>query len=147
MVKNLNQKYQKLLKAINSFEKAVRFLDLFIKSGKSYNPNMSYQEEYQQHRDSVVQRFEYSIDLFWKYFRNYIEEKSMLSGLKTPGEVLRKGFSESILSEEETEKILEMIKSRNMTSHIYVEEIAELLVKKVPEYSKTIRTISDRISP
>jgi len=40
-----------------------------------------------------------------------------------------------------------MIKSRNMTSHIYVEEITEQLVFQIPEYYKFLNNVIQRLSP
>ena len=115
--------------------------------GKSFNPKVDYEDEYRTYRDSVVQRFEYTIDLFWKYLKNYLEVAQVVTGLKIPSEVMREAFSLRLLSEEETEKILEMIKSRNMTSHIYIEEIAERLALNIPEYYQLLQKLAERLKP
>jgi Nucleotidyltransferase substrate binding protein like len=70
----LSQKYQQLLQSISSLKKAVDSLAFFKKGGKSYYPNLDFEEEYRMHRDSLIQRFEYTQDLFWKYLKRYLED-------------------------------------------------------------------------
>lgn len=40
-----------------------------------------------------------------------------------------------------------MIKDRNLTSHIYIEEVAEMLAKKIPDYYNLMHTIIQRLHP
>lgn len=103
------------------------------------------EEEYRIHRDSVVQRFKYSTDLFWKFIKNYLESAHVLSGIKIPSEVIREAYSLRLINEDEAETILEMIKNRNMTSHIYIEEIAERLVQKIPAFYLTMHDVAQRL--
>ena len=141
----LEQKQEQLTQALVSLDKSINALTHLAKEKKGYNPSMTYEEEYRMHRDSVIQRFEYSVDLFWKYIKKYLEEAHVLSGIKIPGEVIRTAYSLEIISEEEAKTILEMIKSRNLTSHMYVEEIAEELATEIPQYYKTLSTITQRL--
>ena len=83
----LNQKHEQLAQALVSLDKAISTFTMLKKEKKAYNPNMTYEEELRTHRDSVIQRFEYTIDLFWKYIKKYLEEAHVLSGIKIPGEV------------------------------------------------------------
>ena len=143
----LNQKHQKLVQALATLEKALNFFTLFTKEGKSHNPHMNYEEEYRLHRDSVTQRFEYSTDLFWKYLKKYLETVHIMSGIKIPGEVVRECHSVEILNADETEQILKMIKDRNLTSHIYIEEIAEELSSRIPGYYRVMHDVTERLIP
>ena len=117
------------------------------RAAKSFNPRVDYEDEYRTYRDSLVKRFTYTIELFWKYIKNYLEVAQVLTGLKIPSEVMREAFSLRLLSEDETEKILEMIKSRNMTSHIYIEEIAERLAVQIPDYAQVLKEVIIRLKP
>lgn len=143
----LKRKHENISKALASFEKAVNILELSIKEGKGYNPHMSYEEEYREHRDSAVQRFEYSTDLFWKYLKKYLENVLHLPGVNAPEPVIRASCAAGIITEQEGEKILDMVRDRNMTSHMYMEEIAEQLVAKMPEYYVDMHTIVQRLEP
>lgn len=143
----LNQKYLQLTQALKTLEKAGSAFELFEKEQKGYNPHMDYQEEYQMYRDSVIQRFEYSIDMFWKYIKKYLEDANALSGIKLPADVVRTAFSLELINQDEAENILAMIKDRNLTSHIYVEEIAEHLVAQILEYYKILAAVLLKLSP
>jgi len=141
----LDQKQEQLTQALISLDKAITTFTMLAKEKKSFNPNITYEEEYKTHRDSVIQRFEYTIDLFWKYIKKYLEEAHVLSGIKIPGEVIRTAYSMEIVNEEEAQTILAMIKSRNLTSHMYVEELAEDLATEIPQYYKILSTVVQRL--
>jgi len=141
----LAQKYQKMVKALETLDKATIVFTLFAKEGKNYNPHMDYEEEYRSLRDSLVQRFEYCVDLFWKYLKKDLEIKHMMPEIKAPAEVIRKSYTSGIITESEATAILEMIKNRNLTSHIYLEEIAELLAKKIPDFYKLMHGIIQKL--
>jgi nucleotidyltransferase substrate binding protein (TIGR01987 family) len=144
-METLNLKYQQLIKALTTLEKSLEIVQLCIKEQKSYNPYMDFEDEYRGHRDSAVQRFEYCTDLFWKYIKKHLEKKLINIRLGSPAETIREAFSAQIINEVETERILRMIKDRNQTSHIYMEEIAEILIKKIPEYFETMKNVSQRV--
>lgn len=146
-MEKLNQKYDQLLKALETLEKALNALASFTKRGEAYNPSMTYEEEFCTYRDSVIQRFEYSVDLFWKYLKKYFETANISPDIKIPGEVIRTAKLHNLISLNEAETILSMIKSRNMTSYIYVEEFADFLAKQIPSYFATLKGISHRITP
>ncbi len=143
----LIHKYEQLTLALKTLEKAISALHNLEARGENFNPKIDYQDQYRTNRDSVIQRFEYSIDLFWKYLKTYLEAAHVSMQIKTPGEVIRHAFSVGLAREEETSIILEMIKSRNMTSHIYVEEIAEQLVISIPVYYRVLDGIVARLIP
>lgn len=143
----LIQKHQKIMQALATLEKAVNTFTLFVKEGKSYNPHLDYEEEYRGLRDSMIQRFEYCTDLFWKYLKKYLEEKHLAPEVKTPAEVIRKSYAVHLIAEDEAENFLTMIKDRNMTSHMYIEEFAEILAKKIPEYYQLMNAVAQKLKP
>ena len=146
-MEKLIQKYEQIVKAIATLEKALQTFTLFAKEGKSYNPHMTYEEEYSTYRDSVIQRFEYTVDLFWKYLKKYLENANIAPDIKVPGEVIRTAKSHGLISSDEAEMIITMIKSRNMTSHIYVEEFADFLAKEIPKYYATLNVVINKLLP
>ncbi len=143
----LSQKYQKITQALKTLEKAVATFTIFTKEGKSYNPHMDYEEEYRSLRDSMIQRFEYSVDLFWKYLKKDLEVKHLTPEIKAPADAIRKSYATGLITEAESEIILTMIKDRNMTSHMYVEEIAQTLAQRIPDYYKLMHTIIQKLQP
>ena len=143
----LKKEHEQFLRALKTLEAAIFTMKELEIRGKSFNPRVDYEDEYRTYRDSLVKRFTYTIELFWKYIKNYLEVAQVLTGLKIPSEVMREAFSLRLLSEDETEKILEMIKSRNMTSHIYIEEIAERLAVQIPDYAQVLKEVIVRLKP
>jgi nucleotidyltransferase substrate binding protein (TIGR01987 family) len=141
-------KYKSLNKALETLNRA---LELYKKMN-----DRQYQEFLQQEyeplllasRDSVVQRFEYTIELFWKYLRLYLEsEKHLQIPTNTPSDTIRSACQARILSEEDAEYCIDMIKARNLTSHIYKEEIAEQLMRDIPGYYQKMKQVTAKIAP
>ncbi len=97
-------------------------------------------------RDSMIQRFEYCCDLFWKYLKDYLEtvEKIELP-IKSPRSIFRALCQARLISEQETNNAIAMAESRNMTSHIYKEEVAALISSNVAKYHDLMTTIIQRI--
>jgi nucleotidyltransferase substrate binding protein (TIGR01987 family) len=99
-------------------------------------------------RDSMIQRFEYSIDLLWKYIKSYLYEKLTITpDVVSPNTIIREAGKARLISEEETKILLDMIKKRNLTSHIYQEEIAELLSGELPTFLEIMQKVSANIAP
>lgn len=97
-------------------------------------------------RDSVIQRFEYTVELLWKLLFNHLKSKFLLDNLvASPKLVFKEAFTMKLLDEAETEKAIIMINDRNLTSHMYKEEIAEKLIKKIPQHIKLIKRIIEKI--
>ena len=97
-------------------------------------------------RDSMIQRFEYSVDSFWKFLKFYLEnyEKFDLV-LNSPRGVIRQTVEAKLLSESEGNEAVSMVDSRNQTSHIYRQEIAELISVDVPKYYAFMIDVVGRI--
>lgn len=86
-------------------------------------------------RDSMIKRFSCCVDMLWKYIKLYLEEELELKPeIRSPKHIAREVGAAGLITEQETETLLDMIDSRNMTSHIYKEEIAEQLSREIPCY-------------
>ncbi len=78
-------------------------------------------------RDGVIQRFEFTFELFWKTLKRLLE----VEGFQCAGprscikEAARRGF----VSEPET--LLDMLEDRNKTVHIYDESTAEEIYERI----------------
>ena len=96
-------------------------------------------------RDALIQRFEYSTETFWKYLKAYLQTEHNLSA-NSPREVIRKGLTAKLYSEETSQELLQMLDDRNLTSHTYVEELAQSIAHRIPNYSKNMSEVMTRIS-
>lgn len=141
----LGYRYKQLMDALATLEEAKTAFAVLQKEGKSRSPHRTYEQEYRTYRDSLIQRFEYTTDLFWKYLLLNLEINNVVLSLKTPSEVIRECYAARMITEDEAQTALAMIKNRNKTSHIYIEEIAEDLAKKIPDFYTVLVNIVDRL--
>lgn len=146
MVEKLSEKHNQLIKALESLHAIITRFDALKRKSTTFSPE-DFETEFTIYRDSLIQRFEYCTDLFWKYLKKYLESIHALPDLKIPREVISTTATLGLISNDEAETILEMIKSRNLTSHIYVEEIADQISKLIPEYYLLLQSVSDRLYP
>ena len=45
-----------------------------------------------------------------------------------------------------SQELLQMLDDRNLTSHTYVEELAESIAHRIPDYSKNMSEVMTRLS-
>lgn len=96
--------------------------------------------------DSIIQRFEYTIDTFWKYLKLYLEQTGMVQEtIGSPKGVLRFAFEAKLITHEEHEILRAAIMDRNDTSHSYNHELAKEIVERIPEYYETIKMVVERL--
>ena len=95
-------------------------------------------------RDASIQRFEYSVETFWKTLKIYLREYKGIDA-PTPKDAVRKARGADILSEEDAVLALTMIDDRNETSHLYNEKLADALYIKLPRYAEFMRAIHARL--
>ncbi|MGI6227632.1 MAG: nucleotidyltransferase substrate binding protein [Peptococcales bacterium] len=99
-------------------------------------------------RDGLIQRFEFTFELAWKTLKSIFEDEG-LSGLNSPKTVLREAFAAQIITDDEL--WLNMLNDRNLTAHIYSEELAikicsNIKNKYVKELLMLVEKIEKRIS-
>lgn len=136
------EKLTRKLKTINQALSTLKTgIELFQKHLSSNDEDISLSMQ-----DSMIQRFEYCTDLFWKTIKIYMEDfEKIIIKYNTPKEIIRQATLARIISEEEGSKCIEMIKNRNETSHIYHREIADIIAGKIPEFYNLIHAIIDRV--
>lgn len=145
-MEKVKQKVTVMNDALQTLTKSIK---LFHEYEKIYmvTPSSTNEDLYTGLRDSMIQRFEYCVDLFWKTLKIYLEEKEKLTMLiNSPRGIIRQTINAKIISEQEGEQCMSMIESRNRTSHMYHREIAEEIAHEVPSFYKLIQIILDRIS-
>jgi nucleotidyltransferase substrate binding protein (TIGR01987 family) len=73
-------------------------------------------------KEGLIHRFEYTHELVWNVLKDFLEDRGV-SGLFGSRDATREAFGVELISEG---KIwMDMINSRNKTSHTYNEEIAD----------------------
>ncbi len=124
---------EKLRRKISETEQALKTLDEILM--KPYSIIV---------RDATIQRFEYTFKSFWKTLKEYLKEYEGVQ-CGSPKSCFREAMSIGLLSEEETVMCLEMTDYRNLTSHTYLEEVAQRIYEKVKDYYKLMSDIINRI--
>ena len=116
----------------NICKKALNTLHNSIVLLKSVNAKSS-PGEYLAFQDSVIKRFEFSLDVVWQYLKLYMSEK-FGSNVKSPKETFKEAFKQGLLNSQDTEMALKMVDDRNDTSHLYDSAIAREIGQIIPKY-------------
>jgi nucleotidyltransferase substrate binding protein (TIGR01987 family) len=95
--------------------------------------------------DSIIQRFEYCYDSFWKVFKKYLELVYTLEDINSPKKVFRACVKLQLCSELEGEVLIDMADDRNETSHNYDIEKVRIILSDVPLYYNTMVTILKKL--
>jgi len=95
-------------------------------------------------QDAAIQRFEYTVEAVWKLLQAFLKESEGLI-CASPKAALRDAKKVGLLNDSETERALEMIDDRNLTSHMYHAEIAKTLFKRLAAYSELMKHVLERI--
>jgi nucleotidyltransferase substrate binding protein (TIGR01987 family) len=85
------------------------------------------QEKNEFLRDSVIQRFEFCIELSWKTSR-----KVMGTNTSAPKQVIREMAQNNLI--DDVDIWLRAIDERNLSSHTYNEDLAEKVYKFIEEF-------------
>lgn len=92
-------------------------------------------------RDSVIQRFEFCVELSWK-----TAKKIMGSPTSAPKDIIREMAQSAYITDVET--WLESIDMRNLSSHTYKEALAEIVYNFakafLPELQKFIKVLEQK---
>ncbi len=142
LTENLQKKYKKSTDALITLKDAIenmKDVSSFAKLRNEYPDKI-----YRIFRDSLIQRFEYTFDLTWKYLSLYLESEGRKIELKTPKGTFRESLKATLLSEDEVRIALQMVDHRNLSTHGYDEMLIESISVQIPAYCKLIETILQR---
>lgn len=99
-----------------------RFKDAFIKLEEG-----ALQATKELEKDGVIQRFEFTFELFWKCLKTVLEDKGI--ACKSPKDCLKEAFRMGIITDESN--ALNMLDDRNKMSHIYSKEESEKIFQRI----------------
>lgn len=111
------QRFQNFIKAFSLLEEAVV---------KFRNEGLSELEE-----QGLIQRFEFTHELAWNVLKDYFEYQGN-TDITGSRDATREAFNKGLIGD--GEGWMEMIKSRNKSSHTYNEETTKEIVKNVVEW-------------
>jgi nucleotidyltransferase substrate binding protein (TIGR01987 family) len=96
-------------------------------------------------RDASIQRFEFTVEAFWKALQNYLLVKEGVE-VNSPKQVIRNCFKVGLLNEEQTILGLKMIDDRNLTVHNYDEDVAQQIFDHLRDYTQLIHFLLYQLS-
>ncbi len=137
-MERIKAQYRQLLKAYKTLDLAINYLTHITKSADPILTDI--------YHDSLIQRFEFCYDLSWKYLKEYLRVTHGIE-LRSPKTVFQECLKQKIITEQETALLLEMVDARNSSSHIYDEEMAATISKKIPKYAQFLHELARRIAP
>lgn len=79
--------------------------------------------------DGTIQRFEFAFELSWKTMKGFLELDAPGARLATPREVIKAAFTAGWIDDEEA--WLDILRMRNVTSHIYDEHMARDIYARI----------------
>ena len=87
-------------------------------------------DEREENRDSIIKRFEFTIELFWKTLKKILRYE--LIKANSPKEVLQASYMTFLIDDETI--WLHMLEDRNLTSHTYKEALAKEILARIGTY-------------
>lgn len=135
-MERLKQRHTLLLKALESLKKVLDIMSPITPASKNYA----------EFRDSAIQRFEYSVDTFWKFMREYLEKKYGTTTVASPKPVIKVCVDLKIIDQKHYKTFIKMINDRNLTSHAYNEELAQAISDGIQDYYNLLKSTIDTIN-
>ena len=127
-----------LTKAYESFSNALKTADIYE---SRFSEEIFYTKELV--RAGVIQHFEYTYELSWKMMKRFMEiDEGRLKGFTNKALLRKAGELELI---DDFHKWREFHEARNLTSHIYDEEIAEKVYTTAKEFDVYVKKLISKL--
>lgn len=91
-------------------------------------------------RDATIQRFEYTVETFWKMLKVYLLEIEGVDAV-SPKSVMREARNAKLFSDGDVALSLQMIDDRNISTHLYNEAMAEQVYKNIVQYFEFMQQV------
>jgi nucleotidyltransferase substrate binding protein (TIGR01987 family) len=91
--------------------------------------------------DGTIQRFEFTFEMAWKTLKVYLEDQGIIA--HSPKGCLREAFKIGWIAEEEP--WLAVLQARNMTSHVYNEEMAVDIYTEIRKNHLIFKSLIDTL--
>ncbi len=131
-------------------EKDIRWKQRFDNYSKAYKSLLESDDALKKEpdngfiKDSVIQRYEYTVELAWKVMKDYLEEQGFID-VTSPKKVIRKAFEEGLI--QDATAWMAALNGRNITSHAYDETRANEIIKDISEkYILLFRDLFDQMN-
>ena len=125
------------IQRFNSYKKALATLERTVVAARARTLN-------EIEEQGLIQGFEFTFELSWKLLKDYLESKGFrdFHGSK---DTFKLAFQEGLINDGEV--WMEMIDSRNRSSHTYEESVARQIMSLVlSKYFFRLKELSERMS-
>ena len=120
-----------------NYKKALAALEIAVELAKK-------RELSNLEKQGTIQGFEFTFELAWNVMKDYLEEQGITGIIGSKGAV-RHAFNKDLIADGQT--WMDMIKDRNLASHIYDEKTAEdLFTAIVTVYYRQFKTLAEKMS-
>ncbi len=125
---------------LQNFEKAFSLLEQAVNLSKDRSLN-------ELEEQGMIQRFEFTHELAWNVLKDYFEYQGN-TAITGSRDATREAFNKGLIKD--GEGWMEMIKSRNQSSHTYNQEVADEITEKIiqqyyalfAEFKNKIKTLA-----
>ena len=111
-----------MLQKIENYQNAVKRLEEAIARYQAAPDDTLY-------RDGLIQRFEFTFELAWKSLREYMEDQGAAMDAVFSKQVFKAAYAAGLIHDEQV--WLDMLASRNVTSHVYDDTQAAQVVSAI----------------
>lgn len=138
------QRFSNYIKAVEKLSQSVKYIK------QKFNTEAFLEDEIldEMIKEGIIQRFEYTHELAWNVMKDYAEyqENSNIGGSR---DASREGFQLKLITNGHL--WIDMISSRNKTSHIYNEETVNEIYNKIlkeyyPAFIEFKNTMEEKIA-
>lgn len=121
----------------DNFQRALRQLTLAVQL-MNQRPLSDLEQQ------GLIQGFEFTHELAWNVLKDYLEMEGV-QGLIGSRSTVREAFKRGVISDGEA--WMDMIEKRNLSSHTYNQDVAEILVTAIHErYYRAFLELQERLA-
>lgn len=136
IMEKLTQKKQQTVAALKTLDTSINKISQ-LKKDDFFYPEV---------RDSLIKRFDYSVDIFWNCLKLYLEEEHGIISSTSPKEIFKVALDAQVISPPEEDELRLLIENRNLTSYAYNIELAESISSVIPLHYQVMKNIMNKLS-
>jgi nucleotidyltransferase substrate binding protein (TIGR01987 family) len=106
----------------DNYQKALKHLNDAVEFYKTRE--LSYLE-----KQGLIQAFEFTFELSWKVLKDFLEDRGVEQKIYGSKDAIKEAYSVGLIKD--AKKWMAMVQSRNLTSHIYDEELIEDILEEI----------------
>ncbi|MBI2605431.1 MAG: nucleotidyltransferase substrate binding protein [Deltaproteobacteria bacterium] len=110
-------------------KKTEQGLDNFFAALKKLEEFLAAPVVTERDKAGVIQAFEFAFELFWKAVQKFAQEEGLSAN--SPKQALKEAFQLKIIPAESEQAWLDMLKDRNLTSHMYDQSVADGIFERI----------------